>query len=245
MSVSDETLIAYADGELSGEDRRAVEAGLASDPALREKLERQLALRRQIDAAFAPSLDAAVPDRLLRAVMETPVSPSWRMADIFARARRLFSDRRFLLWTGMPAGAALACGIALGMLLSPGSAFRMEDGAMFASGRVANALDRQLAQLQAADAPVKVGLSFRAKDGRYCRTFETAGAADALAGVACRDSRGWAVATLQAAPRETAGAYQMAGSTMPDAVRNAVDDMIVGEPLDAAGEKAARDKGWR
>ena len=40
------------------------------------------------------------------------------------------------------------------------------------------------------------------------------------------------------------GGYRQAGSALPPAVLDAIDARIDGAPLDAAGEEAARRRGW-
>jgi hypothetical protein len=240
MTISDEMLIAYADGKLGGDELHLVEAALKTRPDLRAVVDRQLTLRRRIDAAFAPTMSEEVPGHLLRMLAETPVSWRWRLSRTAAQTMQAVASRRFLLWSAGPAGAALACGILLGVFAAPENAFRLDGGAMMAQGSLASALDRQLASETVKS--IRVGLSFRAKDGRYCRTFERGGTASALAGVACRDTDGWAVAALAATPPENS-AYRMAGA-MPDTVRSVVAQMIAGDPLDASAEKHARDAGW-
>jgi hypothetical protein len=87
-----------------------------------------------------------------------------------------------------------------------------------------------------------VGLTFRAADGRYCRTFQSE--MDQLAGLACHEDGRWAAITTTAFHPAADPAYRTAGSETPPAVLAAVDDLIDGAPLDAAAERAARDKGW-
>jgi negative regulator of sigma E activity len=248
MIVSEERLIAYADGELSGDEARAVEAELKSRPELRAFVEQQQALRRHIHSSLAPVLDEPVPDRLLSAVARAPVSPRWRLSRALSRTAQTAANRPFLLWSGLPAAAALACGLLAGIMIVPASVLdvRHDDGTIAAQGTLAMALEQNLASAQSATDPVRVGVSFRSKDGRYCRTFESAGAASSLSGVACRDAQGWTVAALAAtAPEKNAGAYRMAGSAMPGIIRSTVAGMIAGEPFDAAAERRARDAGWR
>ena len=43
----------------------------------------------------------------------------------------------------------------------------------------------------------------------------------------------------------TAGDYRTAGAETPPEVLAAVEALIAGEPLDAAGERAARERGWK
>lgn len=244
MILTDEILMAYADCELSGEDLRRVEAALQARPDLMAMVEQQRALRRALEGALEASMQGEVPERLLKAVMETPVSRRWIWRQRLRQWRKRFANRRVALWTGLPAAAALACGVLIGIAVAPHDALRIDaqSGATIAEGSLKHALDTQLASAQDANAAVRIGISFKAKDGRYCRTFETGGAQSSLAGVACRGNEGWSVAALASAPAET-GSYRMAGA-MPDPVRRAVAGLIAGEPLDAAGEKRARDAGW-
>ena len=67
----------------------------------------------------------------------------------------------------------------------------------------------------------------------------------ALAGLACRDGAAWRVSTLAAVARVEAAPMRQAGSALPPAVLDAIDARIADKPLDAAGEEAARARGWR
>jgi hypothetical protein len=234
MNLTEEKLIAYTDGEISGEEARAVEAALKSRPDLQAFVEQQRALRQHFKLGFS-EVDEAIPDRLLNTLAQTPVSSRCRWQQRFGS----WTGRRFLLWSAMPTAAALACGLIVGVMLTPQGSFRVDRGAMLAQGALSTALDKQLASAQLASHAVRVGISFRDRNGRYCRTFSEA----SLAGVACRDVDGWAVAALASSPSES-GTYHMA-SAMPDAVRDTVEKMIAGEPLDAAEEMRAREKNWR
>jgi hypothetical protein len=115
---------------------------------------------------------------------------------------------------------------------------------MLAGGTLARALTAQLASRQPPDAPVQIGVSFRARSGLYCRSFVLRDKT-ALAGLACRDQGAWRVQMLAAAatPPGT-GAYRSAGSAMPPQLAQAIDGLIAGEPLDAQAEAAARERGW-
>jgi len=118
-------------------------------------------------------------------------------------------------------------------------------GGLFAAGPLAAALERQLAATQGQNAPVKLGVSFRATDGRFCRTFVWR-TAQPLAGLACRDPGGWRLAmVMQSHPSQVIpGAAQAAADVTPAPVLEAMDQSISGQPLDAAGELKARDGGW-
>ncbi len=240
MSLSEERLIAYADGELSAAEKAEVEAALAADPALAERAERHRQLRAKITRTYAPVLAEPVPERLMQAVRgAAPV-----VVDLASRRQ---AKTTLPLATLTAAAASLVVGLVAGAgltRLQPPPMVSSGHGGLEARGALATALDSQLA-VQPAPGVIKIGLSFRGADRRYCRTFQASGGGG-LAGVACRNPEGWQVelAMAQAAPAQ-AEDYRTAGSSMPPPVLAKVQGMIVGAPLDAQGESDARAKGWR
>jgi hypothetical protein len=137
--------------------------------------------------------------------------------------------------------ACLALGVVAGRELWPEQGpLAAHGGELIARGGLEKALTTQLASEGGA---VKVGLSFKAKDGRYCRTFQSA--ADRLAGLACRHDGRWLAQTTTGWAPQAAADYRTAASAVPPAILAAVDAMSSGEVLDAAAERAARDRGWK
>jgi hypothetical protein len=65
------------------------------------------------------------------------------------------------------------------------------------------------------------------------------------AGLACRAAGQWRIPVLTETTPEATGGYRQAGSALPPAVLDAIDERIAGKPLDAAGEEAARSRGWQ
>jgi hypothetical protein len=128
----------------------------------------------------------------------------------------------------------------------PAGLYATHGGVLVAEGGLARALDRDLASdPRSASGPVRVGLSFKARDGGYCRTFIADGTA-AMAGVACRKGQAWAIRTaVFNPPAPSEGAYRTAASAAPAPVLSAVQDLIDGAPLDAQAEAQARARGWR
>lgn len=243
MSVRTETLMAYVDGELTPEEARGVEAEIAAKPELKAFVEQQEALRRGLHDSFDAVFDLPLPEAMLAAAAQPP-SLRWRLAQAF----KALVSRRVLIWSGIPAAAALACGVAVGVLItSPGGANIVSmPGGLVARGALSATLSGTLSGRPVQTAEVQIGISFRDKTGRYCRTFQTGGASP-LAGVACHQGGDWHIAALAVpAKEEGAGtAYHLAGSAMPDAVRSAVRGMISGSPLDATGEQNAMAHGWK
>lgn len=230
--IDDDLLMAYADSELDELGSARVERALAEDPALRARLDQQRRLRATLAAHYGPTAEEEVPERL-RAMLETNV------VHLAPRPR----PSPLPLWRGVAAlAASLVLGLALGRtLLAPaGGPVGIEHGTMMAQGALARALDLQLASAQPADAPVRIGLSFAATDGRLCRTFDSA----ALSGLACRGDAGWQLMMTAAGAGARPGDYRQAASGSP-LVAQAAQELMAGDALDATGERRARDSGWR
>lgn len=191
--------------------------------------------RRRLSAAFDGVLDEPVPDRF-KALLAEP-APAAQVVDLGAvRARTRNAGRgmsNWAAWGGM--AATLVLGTLIGTRLAPS----VGDDRLVARGEIARALDTQLASAPAG--AVAVQISFKARDGRWCRSFSTA----ASAGLACREADGaWALQQLAAITASGTGMRQ-AASSLPPSVLAAVDAAMAGEALNAEQEKAARDAGWR
>jgi hypothetical protein len=225
-----ETLAAFIDGELAPEEMECIAAILAERPDLDAWVRRQEELRLGMKGAFSELMAAPPPTRLVQAAKRAPTSWRWHLRQVTAPR----------VWA--PAGAALALGLVIGIALQPTGDFVNRGGQIVAQGALATALNDKLASEGYAGSGPRVGISFRNRDGHYCRTFD----ADAQAGLACHGNESWTIALLTAhPPPKSSGAYRMAGSEMPDVIRAAVGADIRGEPFDAAAEKAARDRGWK
>jgi hypothetical protein len=244
MNFSDETVMAYADGELDVATRAAVEAAMALDPQLALRVARHRALRGRLHAALDPVLDEPLPQRLLASVQGAPAQ---RRAD-----RSALQHQAAPRWS-WPQWGAIAASLVTGVLLGPllwrmpaGSMLVSRDGQVLASGALARALTEQLASNQPPGAPVQIGVSFRARNGDYCRTFVLQDES-ALAGLACRGHQAWRLEVLAhgPAPPAAAAGYRPAGSALPASVTHALDELIAGEALDAGAEAAARARGWQ
>lgn len=243
MAPTDELLMAYVDGELDAEARARLEAQLAADPQLAERVQAQRDLRARLSSAFDDVLREAVPQRLLDAARRTQAGAA-PVGDLAGRRHRLPRVSRWPQWSALAASVLL--GLSLGAALFRGQlggplAFR--DGQMLAQGALRTALDTQLAQ-DRPEAGVQVGISFVAKSGEYCRSFTLAG--QQLSGVACRSGGQWQVqATARAAEAGSgSGGLRMAASPLPEALTATIDALRAGDPLDAEGERRALQRGW-
>lgn len=241
MKFTDEMLMAYADGELEADTRAEIEEAMARDPALARAVERHRAMAERVRGAYRDVLDEPVPERLAALVAKPGTAP---VADLATRrGERSARASRWRLPAWAAAAASLAVGIFVGILVArePAAPYAESGGDLVARGALDAALTSQLATAGGSHG-VHVGISFRDRDGNFCRTFQLPRGAS-VAGLACRRGEGWKLEVLAAAPHVD-GELRTAAA-MPLPVLQAVDAAIDGEPLDAAAEAAARDAGWR
>jgi hypothetical protein len=246
MNLDDETLMAYADGELEPAQRTQIAAALEKDPSLAARVEKHRALRAAVAGAFAPVLQDPVPERLR--VAAGGAAPEQR-----ARGNVVQFPSRGSRTAGTPWRArewlAMAASLVLGVMLSwrafsPANPemIAASNGALAARGALATALDRQLASNQPGDAAVSIGLTFKARDGSYCRSFALR--ATGTAGLACRSGGEWRI-PVTASADAAGGDIRPAGDSIPSAVMQAIEARIAGDALAALEETQARDAGWK
>jgi hypothetical protein len=244
MTLSDETLMAYVDGELDERARVEVEAAMLANPDIAARVARHQALRKRVHLAFARVVDEPVPHRLVAAA-RTAVPK--RDSNVIPLRRGHSRKWSWPEWASI--AASLGAGVALTLLVmrySNVEPITSHSGHLFANGALAQALSAQLASARRADSSVQIGVSFRDRTGTYCRTFSMIDAS-ALSGLACHDEDGWRVDVLARgeSPADAAAAqYRPAASPMPKPILQAVEERIAGEPLDAQGEAAAQRSGW-
>ncbi len=226
--ISEEMLIAYLDGELDEAGMAAIDAALADDPVLVDRLETHAAMADRVRAAYAQVIDEPLPASLAGLMESAP-----------GKVVRLPERRKPLsgyAWWGALA-ATLVVGVMLsGRELAPGS---QVGAGMVARGDLARALTVQASNNRTGD--VAIGLTFKDQVGRYCRTFS----AREMSGLACREDQTWTVEVAVRQPARTKTEFRQAASETPAPVLNRVDALIAGEALDADQEKAALAAGWR
>jgi hypothetical protein len=222
----EELIIAYVDGELAAPERKRVEAEMAADPALAAEVARHAQLAQRVNATYSHILEEPIPPQLL-AVAGAANDRGGRPG-----------LGRLMPWVAL--AASLVVGVIAGRVALPEQGpLSSGHGALVARGQLASALSTELA---AQPGVVKIGLTLKTPDGRYCRTFQSA--PDKLAGLACRQDGHWVARTVTAWTPAAQPAYRTAGSDTPAEVLAAVD-ALQAQPLDAAAERAARDKSWR
>ena len=204
--ISEETLLALADGDLQGEEAALIEAAVSQDPALRDALRRLRLSSSGIAQAFDGKLDEAVPDRLLAAARGTGTEKR-------QSARR----PRIAPWAwGLAASlAAFAIGLGSSDLLFPAApgyipAAEVPSDPLAARFEVTlqsaldNGTDGQIFPYASPDigqGTIKLGGVLAMASGSECREFwrqETRGTAQLSDhGIACRGANGsWSMMVL-------------------------------------------------
>jgi hypothetical protein len=243
MKLTDEELMAYADGEMSAIDAKRIEAAMADDAALAARVGRFRAVRRALHLAYDSVVSEPVPERLRALLGDVAASePAPEPAPVVdLAAHREKRQARF----GPPAWAAMAASLIVGVLVGravlPSGDLLVDDG-RYAGADLTRVLDTRLASDAAnQNGATRIGLTFRANDGEICRTFSHNARADSTSGLACREGERWAVQI--AVHGGAQGQFRQAGADAP-AILDAMDAMMSGEPFDATQERASRDQNW-
>jgi hypothetical protein len=228
-SISDEELVAWIDGELSPEAAARVVEAVDREPALAARVAAHRRLATRMAAAFGPIAEEPAPLR--------PRDGATVISLAAVRAARADEARKPHRWALPGAVAAsLLVGVMVGRQATMVASVDDRSDALVLATPIARALD---GQLSGEAGTIRVSLSFRGKDGGYCRSF----AGSHIDGIACHSEGGWRLRYAAPASHGPGQGYRMAGD---DAVKAAVvEGLIAGDPLDAAAERNARAAGWK
>jgi hypothetical protein len=245
MNYDDETLMAYADGELDEAQRADIEAAIARDPVLASRVARHRALRAEVADAFAGVLEQPVPAQLEAAALRTAAraEPRGNVVPFPARASRAPATAwRAREWTAMAASVVLGAFLSWRFLAPEGGDFGNRNDTLVAQGQLAQALESQLASEQDHGAAVLIGLTFKSAAGEFCRSFIMRD--PQTYGLACRSDGSWRIPVItEFTP--AGGDYRTATTTMPETILRAIEARRDQDALDSVAEKAARDSGWK
>jgi hypothetical protein len=239
MAITDEVLMAYADGELDAAAMAEVERAMAEDETLAERVAIFADTRRAVKAAYpapAPvSADLAARVRALaKAAEATPASST--VIDLAARRKPA------PVWSlAMAASVALAVGLAGGWYAGSGSSdsaglrlTALADPAI--SGALATVASGQRLKLPSGNVFSAIA-SFRTADGALCREFEyDQPTGSAYVGVACDQSGTW---DLRFAVAGFAGDGGYAPASSLDTLDAYLEATGAGQPMTTEDEAAA------
>ena len=238
MKYDDETLMAYADGELEAGVRQEIEASMVLDPELARRVAAHRRLRARVADQYQAELEAPVPDALMALLRPAP-SDDAASDDAAPQAERRVlpftppaANGRRAMWANL---AAIAASLLIGVLIGgqwPGRdggdvLLRATPEGLFAAGQLEAALTGDVSGAAGRDG-IEMMFTFPTADGGYCRSFTASG----TAGIACRDATGWQVRSTGALP-------------LPAGLLEEIDRLSAGDPLDPGREAELIARGWR
>jgi len=248
LNITDELLVAYVDGELDETQREMVSSVLASNPALRRRAEEMRLVRDLLTEAFPLLPNASVPPPIDAAAN--------RLAEACARQA---SPRRGASLFRVPRKYAVAAGIVLCVAVAstyliwraefaddPVTALMRIDPDTPLYRLLESTPSAEVINVPAENAAMRAVLTFRAKDGRFCREFEILAGTKGSTGLACRQQGHWHAEVLMSATAAppSDNDYTPAGDSDEPAVADVVHRLIEGDPLGAQEEARILASGW-
>jgi hypothetical protein len=247
--ITDEELMAYADGEL--DDARTQEIGRAIDtnPELAARLRVFRLTGRALGPHFDPILEEQPPAALLQAIRSAPISgrrpsPRESVATTIGRVLQSFGFG--------PSPWPVLAGIATGLII--GAAATMtghgtgdeavvaeRDGALVATGPLDRTLETDTMEASRAGA-VKIVATFADEAGRWCRLYQGAG----HSGLACRQAaHHWQIIALGEGSGGTDSSPVPSGGGGAQAVDDLAASMMTSSAaLDAQTEAELVSRAW-
>ncbi len=249
--VSEEMLMALADGELDAETTRRLRARIETDPGLRARFERYARSAEAVRAVFADTLNTPPPDRLVAALRAAPVgtpaeigTTSGNVASLDAARKRRWGSG----WGALPLAATVALAAGLGFLLG-------QSGGDTPAGASTDSMARLHAAAEAlADAPsgeireladgsrAAVLASFDTSDGA-CRQIQLrAPDGGVWESLGCHGTDGWRIALVL--PEQATGGYVPAEGARAGALDAYLAGVNASAPLDEGAEADRIGRGW-
>ena len=176
LDITDELLVAYVDDELDAAQRAMVRSVLDTSPALGRRAEELLLARDLLregfplrpDAITPPSIDAAA-NRLAEACARRSAPPA--AAPVF-RNRWKYALAAGVVLCVTAASSYLAWRVGKEPTREPATALMGIGPDTPLHGVLESAPSAEVINVPAEDAAVRAVLTFRTKDGRFCREFE-------------------------------------------------------------------------
>lgn len=230
IEIDDQTLMAFADGELDVNDAAEVREALEHDATLQARLEKLHDMDGLLRAAIAPGSD--VPNRFAQLLRPTASVLPFRRA-----------------W--VPVGAALAAGLAVwmgGITLTGQTAWlHQTDHGIAIAGPVAEAASNAPSGtlLKDGNLVVRPVVSFTATDSRPCRDLNLRDGNRSVRVIACHDGGGWMVEAMANVPVSQDGeTYRPAGAAKSPVIDAALTQLGAAEPMSESEETAAISRNW-
>lgn len=231
MNISDERLSAFLDAELPEAEMEAIRQALADNEALAERFA-ELAMVDELVALSSAKIDTQpMPAPVTQLLHSSEPDAKVIAFPLARRARQLVQNN-----LAIAASVMLVMAVGAFQLLAPRQDHWQAVAQLLETGRSGQ-------QLAASDGSrLNARLSFTDQQGDYCRQFQLRDRTGVSEQIACRRQGQWQpVASVPVKP-SAPGSYQTASGESP--LDEQLDQMINGDPLDAAAEAAAIAKRW-
>lgn len=238
QEFDDETLMAFADGELDEATAARLESAMGRDETLAIRVAEFLETRVTVASAMKPLIHEPVPDALLASVQRMAESARQPAEDniLAFRPKQAATPAPARQPWLMPVAASLLAavtgigGFMLGMQSAPSAG---NDAALATLlDRVASGGDVDLGT--SGDA-LQIVSSFRDEQGDLCREYELKRQGVSTVSIACRESGTWVTRLALSAPR--------AEGYTPASAQETIDAYLAsihaGAPMSAEDERAA------
>lgn len=238
MKMTDETLSAFLDNELTDAEMEMVRQQLMADPALAERLAELASVDAELQAHYSAIDDRPMPaavTRMLEAEHSQDGASNQDNVVTFPWWRRLKGN----------AGKAVAAAVIAGVALTQWLALPSNEAPAWSE--VVTALDSQPSGViyQIGErASVMPRLTFRSQDGQWCRQYRLETTESASEQIACRSDGGtWdQIARVESRPLPGTDTYQTAsgGSVLDETL----DRVMAGSPIGTEAERALLQHQW-
>jgi hypothetical protein len=262
IQVTDEVLMAYADGELDPATRAQVKIALDQDLRARERVKIFLATGPQLSRLFDQPMREPVPARILACVSglaATPIAPAEPRSFLL---RLLEATGKTVAGPGWAAGlaAAVAALVIAGGLYGianrsgdePHQFVTIGQDQIFARGALERALEtapsgsKVVLNGERSGSTLMAVLTFRNLRQEYCRQYEIATPESGRAGLACRETDGrWRLdIDVPVADVSAPSDRIVPAGRFNSAVEAAVTKAMQGDALGPADEEAVIRNHW-
>ncbi|WP_234463850.1 anti-sigma factor family protein [Paracoccus caeni] len=229
MQIDDDTLMAFADGELEPAEALEVKAAVEADPALQARLHLFTKTRAMLQADIPAAQPSSQDEDLIARIRAASVAPAQ-----VAGPATLPKPANFNL---RPFATAIAAAFALAVAGGIWWQARGPDQGGIGAAQVAALNELPSGEMRTlGEGDLTMIASYRMEDGAFCREYQTTGDGDARVAVACRDADGWA--ERFAADLQIDGGYQPASGDIPG-LDGFLTSAGASAPLTAAEEATA------
>ena len=234
MNFTDEHLSAFIDGELDEEMMASVEAAVESNSEVRRRLELLRKPDRVISAVYGQINETPVPSDLMNLLSQTGEPSS-----VVHRPESFWRRRRHLL--ALAASLVIAIGGFLSLEFDDGYEARLPvAGNVEEESPVHIALETNLSGQTLVEGALSVTpvLTFKSKDGSYCREFTANTKEESVRAIACRAEQVWSVEAVTDDTGASAHGSEYRTASSDIAQFDLIVSQLMSEPaLDRAAEK--------